>query len=332
MVKLVKKAFLFVLPLLILGICYVVTDPYQIIFKHSVYLFDYMMLPRGNVSTKVYLQNRDKYKYDSFIFGSSRSTAHTAKEWAKYLPKNSVPFSFGAWNESIEGIYRRIKLIDSLKSPINNAFILLDVDHAFAKSDTDRADDFAGEHYLISGQSKYDYYVSDFLNYLQNPRLVLTSIDYKIFHKQRAYMEGFYHMQPGDLNAINNDWFPNSDKGIDNDSVAYYRAGKAVFYQRPATQTFARPHITKKKEGYLYKITSILNRHHTQYKIVIAPLYDQVKLNPQDLLMLEHVFGKQNVYDYSGINAITNNKFNYGNDVIHYRKRVGELIYKKIYR
>ena len=36
--------------------------------------------------------------------------------------------------------------------------------------------------------------------------------------------------------------------------------------------------------------------------------------------------------DYSGTNAITQNIFNYGSDVIHYRKKVENLIYKEIYR
>ena len=50
--------------------------------------------------------------------------------------QENVPFSFGAWNENIEGMYRRIKLIDSLGGPLRNAFIVMDVDGTFTKSDT----------------------------------------------------------------------------------------------------------------------------------------------------------------------------------------------------
>jgi hypothetical protein len=330
--KFIKKALLFLAPLLVLVLCYVITDPYQTIFDRDVYLFDYIMLSRGGVSAKVYLKNKDKYKYDSFIFGSSRSTAHTAAEWSKYLGKDNVPFSFGAWNENIEGIYRRLRLIDSLGSPIKNAFILIDVDRTFTKSDTDRAGDFADDHYLISGESKFRYYVSGFISYLENPKLILTSIDYKLFHKQRAYMEGFVNMKKGDLDPVNNDWLPNSEKNILRDSATYYKAAEGKFYKRPTVQTYAKKQITPKKVGYLYKIAAILQKHHTNYKVVIAPLYDQVKLNPADLAILYQVFGKQHVYDYAGINAITNNPFNYGNDVVHYRKKVGNLIFKEIYR
>ncbi|MDB5132914.1 MAG: hypothetical protein JWR02_2663 [Mucilaginibacter sp.] len=330
--KFIKKALLLLAPLFVLVFCYVITDPYQNIFERDTYLLEYMMLSRGNVSAKVYLKNKDKYKYDSFIFGSSRSTAHTAAEWSKYLAKDNVPFSFGAWNENIEGMYRRLRLIDSLKSPIRNAFILIDVDHTFTKSDTDKMADFASDHYLITGESKFRYYVSGFMNYIENPKLILTSIDYKLFHKQRAYMENFVHMEKGDLDPVTNDWLPNSEKTVLRDTVAYYKASEHKFYQRPAVQIYAKKQITPKKVSYLHKIAAILQKHHTNYKIVIAPLYDQVKLNPADLAILCRVFGRQRVYDYSGINNITNNRFNYGSDVTHYRKKAGNLIFKEIYR
>jgi hypothetical protein len=329
--KLIKKVALFLLPLLILSTLYIITDPFQNILPRDEYAFDYMMLSRGNVSTKVYLKNKDKYIYDSFIFGSSRSCSHTSKEWAKYLSKDNVPFSFGAWNESIEGIYRRIKLIDSLKGLLKNAFIIIDVDRTFAKSDTDKVSDFSSDHYLISGISKYDYYMNDYFSYLKNPLLILTSIDYKLFHRRRWYMESFVHMDKGDLDPVNNDWDLNSEKTILTDSISYYKGSADKFYKRSPVQKIAKVQISKKKEQYLLKIFAVFKRHHTNYKIVIAPLYDQIKLNPQDILVFDNIFGKSNVYDYSGINEITDNLFNYGKDVVHYRKKVGNLIYEEIY-
>jgi hypothetical protein len=319
-------------PFLFLITCFILTDPFQNIFYHKVYFFDYMMLSRGNASTKTYLQNKDKYHYDSFIFGSSRSTAHTSKEWAKYLSKNNVPFSFGAWTESIEGVYRRIKLIDSLKSPIRNVLIIIDVDRTFAKSDTDKADDFAGDHYLITKKSRYDYYTHDFLYYLRNPILIITSIDYRIFKRKRDYMSGFIGMKQSDMDSVTNDWDVNSEKKILADSINYYKAAKNNFYKRPPYQAFAEKQITKKKELCLNNILAILKKHKTNYKIVIGPLYDQIKINSEDLSILNHVFGKRNLYDYSGINTTTNNQSNYNNDAVHYRKKVGDLIFNEIYR
>ncbi len=290
------------------------------------------MLSRGNESTKVYLKNKDRYHYDSFIFGSSRSTAHTSSGWAKYLPKDCVPFSFGAWNDPIEGIYKRIRLIDSLGGPIKNAFIIIDVDRTFKLEGDIKNSELGSDHYLISGISKYDYYINDFLYYLKTPGLIITSLDYTLFHKKRNYMDGFIGMKPGDLDPVNNDWQPNAEKTITADSVAYYKNSLSKFYARPLVEKIAGGQINREKEQCLYNIQAIFKKHATNCKIVIGPLYDQVKLNPKDLAILDKVFGKSNVYDYSGINEITNNKFNYGADVVHYRKKVGDLIYKEIYK
>ena len=303
-----------------------ITDPYQTIRHHKVHLFTYLMLSRGDISTRVYLENANKYKYDSFIFGSSRSCSHTSKDWAKYLSKNNVPFSFGAWNESAEGIYRRLRLIDSLHQPIRNAFILFDVDRTF-----EPGDGITWDHYLITGKSRYNYNINNYLVYLKDPRLVLTSVDYSLFHQQRGYMKDFVGMKPGDLDPINNDWEPNSEQKILADSANYYRNSAYKFYERPAIQQISKKQIDAPKEDYLKKIYALLLKHHTKYRIVIAPLYDQVKMNPTDMQIITRIFGPSNVFDFSGINGITNDKTNYNSDVIHYRKKVGKRIFKIIY-
>jgi len=51
----------------------------------------------------------------------------------------------------------------------------------------------------------------------------------------------------------------------------------------------------------------------------------------KDIQTLQTIFGKENVYDYSGINDITNSIYNYNNDVKHYRKRTGSKIFDDIY-
>jgi len=161
--------------------------------------------------------------------------------------------------------------------------------------------------------------------------LFISSVDYKIFHKRRAYMDGFVGEKISTSDPINNDWYPNSEADILRDSVAYYKAAEKKFYKRPIVQQYAPKQADSIMTNYTLKIAALLHKHHTNYKIVISPLYDQIKLNQQDLAMLQHIFGTQNVYDYSGINSITADKFNYGADVIHYRKKVGNLIYKEIY-
>ncbi|MCX6296671.1 MAG: hypothetical protein NTX97_11510, partial [Bacteroidetes bacterium] len=75
---------------------------------------------------------------------------------------------------------------------------------------------------------------------------------------------------------------------------------------------------------------SILKSHNTQYKIVISPLYNQEKLDPGDLNYLVNLFGGENVFDFSGINFITNDFHNYY-ETSHYRPFVCDYILNIIY-
>lgn len=324
-----RKAGLFVLPFVLLIVLYVAIDPYKKIWHYDVYLCDYVMLNRGDISTKVYLNNRDKYKFDSFIFGSSRSTAFTSRQWGQYLSRYNTPYSYGSWNEPIEGIYNKLALVDSLNDNINNALIIFDVDRTFI--DSKDFNPLSGDHYLVSKKSFFDYQTNAIINYFKDPALVLSSIDYNLFHVKRPYMKGFIGMEKGDLDPVNNDWDLNSEKRIISDSANYYNKVLYKFYKRSSTQRYAGIQITKKKELFLNRMKAIFDKRHTKYKIVIAPLYDQIKLNPVDLALLNKIFGVNNVYDYSGINSKTNNIYNFAYDVVHFRKKLGNIILKEIY-
>lgn len=328
MKKFIKSSFLLVIPILLLIITYTLTDPYKKIWTYKNYICDYIMLNRGDVSTRVYLKNKDKIPYNSFIFGSSRSTAHTSREWSKYLSDESIPYSYGSWSESIKGTYKKIALVDSLNSKIDNAFIVID-DNTFTQHYSQDISSY--DHYLISGDTKIDYHLKSFYSYITNPPLLITSIDFSLFHKKRSYMKGFIGMNDEDLDPVTNDWMVNSEKTILSDSIHYFDLVRKKLYVRGSQQTYFNKQITTEEKIYLLKIKQIFLKHNTDFKIVIAPLYDQKKINPQDLSILDSIFNAENIYDYSGINKITNDYHNYASDLIHYRKKVGDLIFKDIY-
>ena len=178
-----RKVLLLALPFLILILLYIVIDPYKKIWPDKYYSSEYELLSPGDVSTRLYLQNRGKYQYNSFVFGSSRATAYLCSEWSKYLPNDAHPFSYGAWNESILGIWRKIKLIDSLHDPVKNVLLIFDTDDTFADLSFDP---LTNDHYLISGKGIYQYQLNGLINYYKNPRVVVTSIDYSLFHKRQV--------------------------------------------------------------------------------------------------------------------------------------------------
>ena len=77
-------------------------------------------------------------------------------------------------------------------------------------------------------------------------------------------------------------------------------------------------------------LRAIFLNHRTSFRIVISPMYDQVCFNRADLNFLQNLFGKRNVFDFSGINKYTNTASNYY-DLIHYKPCLAQQILKEIY-
>jgi hypothetical protein len=317
-----RTLLIFSIPLIIVVGIYVWLDPFKVLRTYKSYVSEYVMLNRGYISTEVFLKNNQTYHYDSFIFGSSRSIAYKCTEWKKYLPADCSVFSYGNWNESIEGILRKVQLIDLSGNKIRNVIIVIDPDKTFRKENTTLAYD----HYLISGKSRGQFQMTCFSQWLRDYKLILASIDYRFNRKQRSYMNKFVGMKPDDLDPVTNDWYPNSEADILKDSVAYYSNGADKFYKRPDTETESEYQISTNDSVMLQTISSVFKKHNAKAAIIISPLYDQLKFNRKDIRILGTVFGNDNIFDFSGKNEITDNMYNYCDDALHYRSRTGNRI------
>jgi hypothetical protein len=78
------------------------------------------------------------------------------------------------------------------------------------------------------------------------------------------------------------------------------------------------------------EIANVFKEHNTNYKIVISPLYDQMRLDSLSLNRIDYIFGPENVYDFSGINRFTEPVYNYY-ESSHYRPHVAKQILEIIY-
>ena len=74
----------------------------------------------------------------------------------------------------------------------------------------------------------------------------------------------------------------------------------------------------------------IFNKHNTKYKIVISPVYDQVPMEEEQLEVLEQIFGKQNIYNFSGKNKFTDSIHNFY-ETSHYKPNVANEIMNILY-
>jgi hypothetical protein len=333
MKKLFIKIFAFSFPVLILIGLYFVRDPFKVVYNYDNYYNETehlrMPLNRDFVSTETLLKHYKRRGFDSYIFGNSRTVAFQASQWGKYIASDRI-FHFDASIESLYGVEKKIRLLEKKGIPMSNALFI--VDHGLLQ----KVDNSTGSSYIkdpqLSGESRLSFQL-EFIKTFFNPVFLRQYLDYTISGKAKDYMissgifENRAKMFDSTTNEIN---LSRLDSIIDKDVDAYYEFKKEFFYKRDSLVKISDPVINDSQRTLLNNINRILTKNKCVYKIVISPLYDQQKLAPADLQELNNIFGPAHVFDFSGINAITNDIHNYYEDS-HYRAHIGATILQRIY-
>ena len=116
------------------------------------------------------------------------------------------------------------------------------------------------------------------------------------------------------------------------DGTYYTPARMQRFEGKQFHDSIAPPVIGRKQTALLLTIREIITHHATDCRIVINPLYDQIRLNPRDYDTLCRIFGSENVYDFSGPN-IWNSDYRLYYEDSHYRpivaRQMMDIIYNK---
>jgi hypothetical protein len=330
-----KKLSLLAIPLVAIVIIYILADPFKVIrnypsFYKSGYPY-YFSLNRGYVSTTTFDNYYSTVNYNSFILGNSRSMFYEVSAWKQYLDSNQKCFHFDAYSDNIYGIYKKIKYLDRKVSNINNVLLILDYK---TLSGTEPV-----KHYLCvispqldNNRNLFEFHL-EFLRAFYNPRFLFAFVDFKLFRKLPYYMKNIFDETPINYEPISNELsFAYIEAMIAKDESFYYNEPrKHAFYERSGKVVYSPPCIRDKQKMYLEEIKNIFQKHKTKYKIIISPLYDQIRLNQDDVNSLCEIFGKENVFDFSGINEFTSNYRNYY-DVVHYRPHVALEIMSEIYK
>lgn len=330
MKKFLLKCLFLTIPFVVLIIFFVTLDPFRIVKNYSDYSKDLFVIPnRDFISTEVYKRNRIRYKYDSFIFGSSRTIAYKTDSWRTHLDSTASPFVFDASGESVFGIYKKIKYIDKNGDRLNNCLIILCTDCSFLH-EADHEGHLGIKHPAVAGTSWLHFYWVFFKAYLDRG-FFKSYHKYLLTHTYDSSMKNRIETNQIKWDTITNDeWVLNWEKELTEHPDNYYDKRKNVFYDREKYPSKSKSQITDKQKLMLEEIKQIFDRQHTKYKIVISPLYSQVKFNEKDFRLLNEIFGDQ-VYDFSGKNDFTKTKYNYY-ESSHYRPFIGDKIMSLIYR
>ena len=124
--------------------------------------------------------------------------------------------------------------------------------------------------------------------------------------------------------------FIDQETEISQNPSEYYLKRKDLFYERKGEQIDAVQRIDDKQFFMLKEVKRILDKNKTNYKVIISPLYDQVKFSPNDIGILKTLFS-DNLYDFSGKNEFTESIINYY-ETSHFRPVVADSILHLVYK
>lgn len=339
MKKFLISLLLFLSPILVLLTIYVVTDPFKTLHHYEnfytttneQYIMPVIGVDRDYISTELFIQNYKKYKYDSYIFGSSRSTTYFFSEWKKYV-KGEGYFHFDASGETLYGIERKISYIKNIGAPMKNALIVMDPP-TIASVDNE-LERLKLKHYKLTGM-KYTDFQNVFLRDFFDPQFLPAFLDYTFSGKIKPYMVKNEIFNSGAIKSrydleTNEIGFHSLDTMIAHNKEKYYREREHIFYPRSKELHYYPKAVGDSSAQMLRRIKAAFDNSHTSYKIVIGPAYDQEKLDTTDMKFLQDLFGAENVFDFSGINEFTNDKYNYYENS-HYLPSISARIMNIIY-
>lgn len=329
------KKFLLILslvlvsPIILLFGLYLYTDPFRTL--HSFNPNDIDATNREYLSTELFLQNKDKYSYNSFVFSSSRGCGINTYTWKMFMNDTTAqPFLFQAWSESLTGIELKIQYLTQNNIPIDHALILLDIPSSFSPKQLP-IEALSIKHHMFTQQPKWIYNALLFYNYCQKPSHWVDSFKNKLAKKQVLLSS----------DSITNDW------KIDNyltyselppmDSLKECSdMTRRTFFEKIKNKSvddieMSPILLNEAFNNQLESIKTLLNQNSTDYHIIITPAYcyTSTYINDDDLHELETIFGKDRVHDFTR-HYITQD-YNYFTDPNHFGLRAGYIMLSEIY-
>jgi len=330
------KLALFFIPFIISLGFYIWTDPFKVIWKYESYFdsekLNVITLNKDFVSTQNWLNHYPQFGYDSYIFGNSRSMFYEVSDWRKYIDKSfNKCYHFDASGESLYGIEKKFNFLDKRNAKLTNALIIID------DAILNQVENSNGHIFVKSPKLSHQNYLKfqfEFVKAFFDFDFFRAYIDYRMSGQIKGYMKekNLLDDTPYDYNFITNELkFNYFENQIQNNPKNYYKTAERIFYFRDSTSLkISSKKIGDKQVILLKNIKTICDKNKTRYKIIISPLYEQNKINPEDVLILNEIFGENNVFDFSGINNFTRNIENYY-ETSHYRPHVAREIMKIVY-
>ena len=327
MKRYLRNIFFFSLPLvsIIIGY-YVISDPFMTIRLYDDYWPQYGRQCHNDVVRAVRLMDKydDSLHYNSFIIGNSRSDFYYVDDWKQYLREDASCFHFNQSADDLYGTLQRIRYLYNRFHRIDNLLIIVDADYLRDMSK------HTGHLYRIPAVVT------------GNPldEIVFRIEEMRAFYNldfQKSWIRGEVPNSNNGTTSYNpylNEVYKDAaEKHITTMSIQEYNetlSSELRLYQRSRLDSVAPRAIFERQEAALKEIAEYVKKGDTEVKIIVSPLYDQIKINPEDIKILKTIYGESNVWDFSGINKYTDNVKNYYENS-HYRPMLCRELLRVIY-
>ena len=328
LIRFYLNSFLLAMPFLVLILWYVVKDPFMVIRSYDDYDSPEICQSEGAVGWYKYTMFRAQMHYDSFIMGSSSALAFNTSDWNRYI--HAYPFRLFSNGEGLVDLRQKLDALD--RQPGQHIKNLLIVCERGFFTPTDLQKGIM--HVMppeVSGKSEMSYQVT-FLQGFFNPKFLGPYLRYYFTHKYDRSMLGVMNSRGRVRTRYTNDDTLLAENEIREKGERYWDAyAKYRCAPGDTTVNIGQPVIHKVQIANLKAIRDVCRRHHTDVKIIIGPTQDAVAMNPVDNAVLCHIFGHENVVDYSGRAGLKFRDYHNFYDDIHYRVAVGRAILHNLY-
>src|ERR1035437_2254845 len=222
--KFVFKIGMLGIPIYLSLVLYFILDPFKVIHNYKSYYDSghpsYADLNRDFVSFETFLQYYPTYKYDSYIFGNSRSFFYQANDWKKLISSKKC-FHFDASSESLFGIFLKIKYLENNNIPIKNALIVLDT--SILNHTSDSKGILFMKHPKLSGRGDFSFQM-EYLKAFYDNNFFWKYLEFRINPNSPEYHVWNYDVQYNELSNHS------SENLIKIDIDKYYKERSTVFY------------------------------------------------------------------------------------------------------
>ena len=305
------------LPVMAMVALYIVRDPYHVVHRYSGCAYhegDTLALSvnAGYVAIEALKYYDPEHLHTAFILGSSMSQNYKAAVWQQQLGIEEMPFHLDASCETIEGIVNKLRYLRNNGWNPRHLLIVMEEELLHRRPDEDNL--LFVQHYEVAPEVSRWHFHEVFFNAMRNPATLGFMVAPQRYAARMLAQRYATTDIPDRFEAINECYYGRTDSLI---AVGGYftpaMIDKRVYHVLPDPQPLGT-------EGYNASWLETLARELNtidDYTIIVPPRYLRPELQPHDKAQMERLFGREHVFDFTHVRALTHDQECYYDEAAH---------------